>query len=99
MLTKRPLQIISVTMSTIRCTYLSHGQLVSIGVHGGHDVYAGAVDEILVLGSALLVLLAHDVDEFEQNLAAHHLVAMHVTHVFKLGLLCKITTHGGSMIM
>lgn len=66
--------------------YLSGSNLVAVGVHGGQDVDARVVDEVhdpLVPGP---VLLAEELAELDEQLAAEHLVAVHVAHVLELGL-------------
>lgn len=66
--------------------YLSGSHLVAIGVHGGHDVDARVVDEphdAVVPGP---VLLTEELAELDEQLAAEHLIAVHVAHVLELGL-------------
>lgn len=66
--------------------YLSGSNLVAVGVHGGQDVDARVVDEVhdpVVPGP---VLLAEELAELDEQLAAEHLVAVHVAHVLELGL-------------
>ena len=61
------------------------GKLPAVGVHGGHDVDARGVDELLDVCVAG-VLLTQVVDEAQEQLASHHLVTVHVTHILELGL-------------
>ena len=69
----------------MRACVLTLNGIIAIGVHGGHDVYACAVDQPGDLRVAAIVM-AQVFDEVQQQLAAHHLVAVHVAHMLELWL-------------
>lgn len=66
--------------------YLSGGHLVAVGVHGGQDVDAGVVDQPHDPVVSRSVLLAEELAQLDEQLAAEHFVAVHVAHVLELGL-------------
>lgn len=68
--------------------HLRSGLLEAVGVHGGHEVDAGVVDEVDDGLVALLVLVAQVLRQVDEQLPAHGLVAMHVGNVLKLWLTC-----------
>lgn len=70
----------------IKDAYRIIGHLIAIGVHARHDVYAGAVDELDHLLVLCQPLVAHVHGQMQQQLPAHDLVAVHVTHVLHLWL-------------
>lgn len=66
--------------------HLSGGHFIAVRIHGGQDVDACVVDQP---GDPLvprLILLAQELGELDEELAAQHLVAVHVAHVLELGL-------------
>lgn len=67
-------------------SHLRGGLLEAVWVHGGHEVNAGAVDEVDDGLVALLVLVAKVLSQVDEQLPAHGLVAVHVGDVLKLGL-------------
>lgn len=69
--------------------HLRGGLLEAIGVHGGHEVDAGVVDEVNDGPVALLVLVAKVLSQVDEQLSAHGLIAVHVGHIFKLRLTCE----------
>lgn len=66
--------------------HLRGGLLEAVWVHGGHEVDAGAVDEVDDRLVALLVLVAEVLSQVDEQLSAHSLVAVHVANVLELGL-------------
>lgn len=69
-----------------RLHYLSGCHFVAVRVHGGQDVDACVVNkprDPLVSG---LILLAEKLGELNEELAAEHLVAVHVAHILELRL-------------
>lgn len=73
----------------VLCNHLRGGLLKAVWVHGGHEVDAGAVDEVDDGLVALLVLIAQVLSQVDEQLPAHGLVAVHVGDVFKLRLTCR----------
>ena len=70
-------------------THRIGADLPSVGVHAGHEVDPGAVDQapdVLVAGD---VAVAEVLGQVQQQLAAQHLVAVHVGDVLDLGLHCE----------
>ena len=66
--------------------YLCGRQLVAVGVHGGQDVDARAVDQRLHALVAQRVLGAQVLGQVDEQLAAEHLVTVHVAHQLDLRL-------------
>lgn len=58
--------------------YLCGRQLVAVGVHGGQEVDARGVDQGLHALVAQRVLGAQVLRQVEEQLAAQHLIAVHV---------------------
>ena len=73
-------------------THVVGGDLPPVGVHAGHEVDPGVVDEPLDGLVAGEVALAEVVGEVEEHLAAKDLVAVHVGDVLHLGLHCTERT-------
>ena len=69
--------------------YLSGGHLVAIRVHGRHDVNARVLDQLHDARVPVPELLAQELGQLQQQLAAQHLVAMHVPHVLDFRFHCK----------
>lgn len=72
-----------------RAQYLGGGHLVAVWVHGRQDVNARVLhqpDDALV---PVAELLAQELRQLQQQLAAQHLVAVHVPHVLDFRLHCK----------
>lgn len=65
--------------------HLRGGLLKAVWVHGGHEVDAGAVDEVDDRLVALLVLVAEVLSQVDEQLSAHGLVAVHVANVLEFG--------------
>lgn len=66
-------------------------QLPAVRVHGGQEVDARGgeeVEDVLVPGAPALTQV---VGQSQQQLAPHHLVAVHVGHVLELRLHCEMT--------
>lgn len=75
------------------CTpYLRGGFLEAVGVHGGHDVDAGGVDQVDDGVVALLILITQILSQIHQQLPAHRFIAMHVPNVLKFWLTYKAHT-------
>ena len=66
--------------------YLLVGRLVAVGVHGGQQVDPRLGDEPYDSLVSAFVLATHELHEVEQQLAAQHLVTVHVGHVAELRL-------------
>lgn len=66
--------------------YLSGSHLVAVRVHGGQDVDARVVDEARDAVVPGPVLLTQELAELDEQLAAQHLVAVHVAHILELRL-------------
>ena len=78
-------------VSQVLATYGGAGRFPSVRIHAGHQMDPGRVDQPrdgLISGQ---VFVAQVVGQFEQHFATHHLVAVHVGHVFELGLHCNTT--------
>lgn len=70
-------------------TFLS--TFVAVRVHGGHDVNSSAADQLGDL-RVCSVVATKVLDEVEQELSTHDLVAVHVADVLELRLACQDTT-------
>lgn len=74
---------------SLQAQYLGGGHLVAVRVHGRHDVNARVLhqpDDALV---PVPELLTQELRELQQQLAAQHLVAVHVPHVLDFRFHCK----------
>lgn len=77
--------------------YLLGSHFVPVGVHGGHDVDARVVEEAGDALAAPAVLLAQELGELQQQLAAQHLVPVHVPDVLELRLHCREQHSSGTI--
>lgn len=66
--------------------YLSGCHFVAVRVHGGQDVDACVMYQPHDAMVPSPVLLAEELGELNEQLAAEHFVAVHVAHVLKLRL-------------
>jgi len=80
-----PVQVNSmgIRSSHSACSIALGGNLIAIGIHAVQEVHPGAIDQ---LGYPVVVAVAfqHVFGEEQQAFLAHHLIAMHVGHVFEL---------------
>lgn len=72
--------------------YLWGGQLIAIWIHGGQNVDAGGVDDGLNSLVPQNVLWTQVLGQVDEQLAAQHLVAMHVAHQLDLWLHYSLQT-------
>lgn len=69
-------------------THSVGADLPAVGVHAGHEVDPGAVDQVPDVLVAADVAVAEVLRQVEQQLAAQDLVAVHVGDVLDLRLHC-----------
>lgn len=70
-------------------TYLGGGHLVAIWVHGRQDVNARAFHQPEDALVPVTKLLTQELRQLQKQLAAQHLVAMHVPHVLDFRFHCE----------
>jgi len=60
------------------------GQRIAIGIHGGHQVYVRAVDQLAQFGDPFVVP-QEILGQVDQELSTHRFVAMHIGNVLDGG--------------